>query len=327
MREWPPPKWEIQPSFLGAPISPMHAIGPGVVVVSGAPYVARDRGMQREGPRAIRAASAVVAERLHHATGTGILDHMAGRTWKERPWRPLIDIGDLNVYPSDVMRSTEGIAGGVAEVVRRGGFSVCLGGDHYVGYPSCLGFSRALAEREPNARIGYIHIDGHLDFTDEYALTGKYNNGTNARRISELPNVNPRNMSWIGIQGPCGHEPMAVIRKYGAKVFTSEDIHHDGPAAGARRAAEHAMNGTDYIYLSFDIDVVDAGFASGTGSVTMGAVTPIQLLQMVDVLATYPIAAMDLVETSPELEPSARSARLAAESLVRLIAPRILEIE
>ena len=88
-------------------------------------------------------------------------------------------MGDLNVYPSDVMRTTEGIAGGVAEVVRRGGFSVCLGGDHYVGYPSCLGYTRGLSERAPHARVGYIHIDGHLDFADTSGSYGKYNNGTN----------------------------------------------------------------------------------------------------------------------------------------------------
>jgi agmatinase len=315
------------PTYLDAPIGDFDGIRSGMVVVSGAPYVARDRGIQPFGPRAIRAASAVFVEHTRIDSPAGALDFLSGRTWRNAGADRMIDIGDFNVHLPDVMRSTEGIAGGVAEVVRRGGFSVCLGGDHYVGYPSCLGFSRAIAEKEPNARIGYIHIDGHLDFTDEYATTGRYNNGTNARRISELPNVNPRNMSWIGIQGPCGHEPMAVIRRHGAKVFTSEDIHGLGPEAVARQAAEHAMDGTDYIYMSFDIDVVDAGFSNGTGSVTMGAVTPIQLLRMLDVLAGYPIAAMDLVETSPDLDPSNRTTILAAESLLRLIAPKILLID
>ena len=65
------------------------------------------------------------------------------------------------------MKSTEGIAGGVEEAVKRGGFSVCLGGDHYVGYPSCLGYTRAVTELAPKPKIGYIHIDGHLDFRDD----------------------------------------------------------------------------------------------------------------------------------------------------------------
>lgn len=311
-------------TFLGAPQATAEDATPGRVVISGAPYVARDRGIQRGGPSSIRTASWKIAERFLHVDDHGMRDFYMDRIWHPRPGVPLLDIGDLHTYPSDVMRSTEGIARGVSEVVRRGAFSVVLGGDHYVGYPSCLGFSRALAEREPNARIGYVHIDGHLDFTDEYPTTGRYNNGTNARRISELPNVNPRNMAWIGIQGPVGHEPMGVIRKYGARVFTSEHIHDLGPAAVARSAAEHAMAGTDYVYLSFDIDAVDAGFSNGTGSVTMGAVTMLQLLQLLDVLAEYPIAAMDIVETSPELDPSGRSAMMSAESLFRLLAPRLM---
>ena len=313
-------------TFLGAPLAAAEDAGPGLVVVSGAPYVARDRGIQRGGPSAIRAATLDIVGRFPSVDDRGMRDFYMDRIWHPRAELPLLDIGDLHTYPSDVMRSTEGIAQGVSEVVRRGAFSVVLGGDHYVGYPSCLGFSRALAEREPNARIGYVHIDGHLDFTDEYPTTGKYNNGTNARRISELPNINPRNMSWIGIQGPVGHEPMSVIRKYGARVFTSEHIHALGPGAVARLAAEHAMAGTDYVYLSFDIDVVDAGFSNGTGSVTMGAVTMLQLIQLLDVLAEYPIAAMDIVETSPDLDPSGRTAMMSAEALFRLLAPRLMNI-
>ena len=310
-------------TFLGARLASFEEIVAGQVVVSGAPYVARARGFQRSGPRAIRESSAGIGRRLRDAGDDGVLDIPTQRRLILPREAPLVDIGDLNLYPSDVMRSTEGIAGGVAEVVRRGGFSVCLGGDHYAGYPSCLGFCRAAAEARPNVRVGYVHIDGHLDFTDEYATTGLYNNGTNARRISEIDVVVPRNMVWIGIQGPCGTEPMSVIRKNGATVFTSEDIHTLGPAEVGRRAGETAIAGCDFIYLSFDIDVIDAGFASGTGSVTMGAVTPLQLLQILDALATYPIGAMDLVENSPELDPSQRTSMMAAHSLLRLIGPKI----
>lgn len=316
----------LRDTFLGAPLATADQAAAGLVVVSGAPYVARDRGIQRGGPSSIRAASWNILDRFRTVNDRGMRDFYMDRVWHPQSNLPLLDIGDLQTYPSDVMRSTEGIAQGVSEVVRRGAFSVVLGGDHYVGYPSCLGFSRALAEREPNARIGYVHIDGHLDFTDEYETTGKYNNGTNARRISELSNINPRNMAWIGIQGPVGHEPIGAIRKYGAKVFTSEHIHDLGPGTVARRAAEHAMDGTDYVYLSFDIDVVDAGFSNGTGSVTMGAVTMLQLIQLLDVLAEYPIAAMDIVETSPDLDPSGRTAMMSAEALFRLLAPRLMRI-
>ena len=77
--------------------------------------------------------------------------------------------------------------------------------------------------------------------------------------------------------------------------------------------------------MSFDIDVIDAGFSNGTGSVTMGALTPMALLKILDELAKYPIAAMDLVENSPVLDHSGRTSRMAAESLLRLITPKIFD--
>ena len=110
-----------------------------------------------------------------------------------------------------------------------GGFSVCLGGDHYVGYPSCLGYTRAVSEMSPKPKIGYIHIDGHLDFRDDTPVWGKYNHGTNARRISELDLVSPSNMVWIGIQGWSDEEPINAIDSHGGLIFTAADVLRIGP--------------------------------------------------------------------------------------------------
>ena len=41
-----------------------------------------------------------------------------------------------------------------------------FGGDHYVSYPSAIGWNRAKLEQNPHIRIGYVHFDGHLDFGD-----------------------------------------------------------------------------------------------------------------------------------------------------------------
>ena len=79
--------------------------------------------------------------------------------------------------------------------------------------------------------------------------------------------------------------------------------------------------------MSFDIDVIDAGFSDGTGSVTMGGMTPSTLLKILGPLSEYPIGSMDLVETSPPLDPSNRTPHIAAEALVKLIAPKILDIQ
>jgi agmatinase len=314
-------------TFLRAPLVGFDAIRPGMTVIGGAPHSFRSRFGERGGPRGIREGSLLVADRLENARDQGFVEVATGRRLFLPSETRLVDVGDLNVYPSDVMRTTEGIAGGVAEVVRRGAFSACLGGDHYVGYPSCLGYTRGLRERLPHARVGYVHIDGHLDFADSIGGYGKYNNGTNARRISELPAIVPSSMVFIGIQGPCYLEQVETLRRLGATIFTSEDVEVLGPAEVGRRAGELAIKGCDTIYVSFDIDVIDAGFFDGTGSVTMGAMTARTLFQIVDALVRFPIGSMDFVETAPPLDPSGRSPLLATQALLKFLAPRIFEIE
>lgn len=313
------------PTFMGAPLVGLSDVQPGMTVISGAPHSLRDRFGERYGPRGIREHSLHVSQKFDHAP-EGLLDISTGRTLIRPDDFPLVDVGDFNSYPSDVMKATEGIAGGVSEVVMRGAFSVCLGGDHYVGYPSCLGYTRALGRLRPNARVGYIHIDGHLDFADSYGPYGKYMNGTNARRISELDAMEPANMVFIGIQGPCYLDQVELIRRYGGTIFTSEDVEEMGPETVGYRAGELALRGCDFIYMSFDIDVIDAGFSDGTGSVTMGAMTASTLFRILGPLSEFPIAAMDLVETSPPLDPSSRTPRFAAEALIKLITPKIFEV-
>jgi arginase family enzyme len=323
-----PPASASAPTFLAAPLVSLDAIRQGSVVIGGAPHDSThfSRFGARMGPRGIREGSLPFARKLTNAADDGLVNVETEARWVPRAEVPLVDVGDFNVYPSDVMRTTEGIAGGVYEVVRRGGFSVCLGGDHYIGYPSCLGYCRAVREQQPTARVGYIHIDGHLDFSDEVAAWGKYNHGTNARRISEIDVVSPANMVWIGIQGWVTEEQLLTIERNGGRVYTAIDVHQLGPAEVARRAGERASAGCDYVYLSVDIDFIDTGFFPATGSVINDAITPGMLLQILEVLARYPVKAMDFVEVSPRVDPTGRSTLMSTELLLGMLGPRLFTV-
>jgi agmatinase len=317
-------------TFLAAPLVSLDAIRPGTVVIGGAPHDSThfSRFGARMGPRGIREGSLPFARKLANAATDGLIHVESQARWLPRTESEsrLVDVGDFNVYPSDVMRTTEGIAGGVYEVVRRGGFSVCLGGDHYVGYPSCLGYCRAVREQHPTARVGYIHIDGHLDFGDEVAAWGKYNHGTNARRVSEIDLVSPANMVWIGIQGWVAEEQIQTIERNGGHVYTAIDVHELGPAEVARHAGERASAGCDSVYLSVDIDFIDTGFFPATGSVINDAITPGMLLEILAVLAGYPVKAMDFVEVSPRVDPTGRSTLMSTELLLGMLGPKLFTV-
>ena len=202
---------------------------------------------------------------------------------------------------------------------------VCLGGDHYIEYPSCLGFCRAVEEKDPDVKVGYVHIDGHLDFSLLVEGPARYNNGTNARLTSELTPISLPNMVWIGIQGPCDLGQVRDIRSMGGTIFTSEDIRRLGPAEVGRQAGEWASKGCDYYYLTLDIDVIDAGLSPGTGSVTMGAVPPYDLMVILEELSKFPIGAMDINEVTPPMGRGATQPALCHRRFHSLLASTFIQ--
>ena len=95
---------------------------------------------------------------------------------------------------------------------------------------------------------------------------GRYNNGTNARRISEIEVMDTSSMVWIGITETCSLDQVELIRRNGGTIFTSDDIHELGASEVGKRAGDLAIKGCDYIYISFDIDVYRRRFLKWHGN-------------------------------------------------------------
>jgi agmatinase len=312
-------------TFLGSPFASVDDIRPGQVVVSGGPFdgaQGAERFGARYGPDDVRSGSVALAEVLRAAEG--LIDVDTGERYASLSDEQLVDVGNFTVYPTDIPRTTASLANGVYQVVKRGAFSIFLGGDHYTSYPSALGFSRAVAEQDPRARIGYVHIDGHLDFWDEGSPGQRFTHATNARRISELPEFVKSSMAWIGLTGPSADEPIEAVYHNDGVIFSAGDVRRYGPREIAERAGDHAIARCDMIYVTLDIDVLDSGLLPGTGSIDNNAITPAVLQEILTALSAYPIGAMDVMEVSPRLDLSGRSSSIAAEMAVTLARPRLL---
>ena len=101
-------------TFLKAPLMGFDQIEPGMVVIGGAPHdtTHTSRFGTRMGPRGIREGSLAFASKLRNASATGVIDVNTGMRLSPSAHASLADVGDFNVYPSDVLKSSEGIAGG-----------------------------------------------------------------------------------------------------------------------------------------------------------------------------------------------------------------------
>jgi len=89
------------------------------------------------------------------------------------------------------------------------------------------------------------------------------------------------------------------------------------------RAREQVGDGP--AFLSFDIDVLDPGFAPGTGTPEVGGLLPHEALAFVRSLAGLDFRAFDVVEVSPQLDgPAQMTAMLAANVAHEMLGLRLL---
>ncbi len=79
-----------------------------------------------------------------------------------------------------------------------------------------------------------------------------------------------------------------------------DEVWERGSRAVVTDAIARAVDGCRALYLSVDIDVLDPGFAPGTGTPEPGGMTPADLLRAVRRIALdAPLVAADIVEVAP----------------------------
>ena len=90
-----------------------------------------------------------------------------------------------------------------------------------------------------------------------------------------------------------------VGRERGTTVMTVNDCVEMGIEASVERALEVAWDGTSAVWLSFDVDCLDAAFVPGTGWPEPGGFLPREALALVRGIASRGLAGMEVVECSP----------------------------
>ncbi|MFI0366410.1 agmatinase [Actinomadura sp. 1N219] len=254
------------------------------VAVIGAPWDdnTTNRPGARFGPRALRA-NAYDPGGYHLDLEIEIFDHLT-----------VVDYGDAIVSPGMWEPSRAAIHQRVLDVASRGIVPVVIGGDHSVTWPS------GTAVAAHHDRIGMVHFDAHADTAD--ILRGNLaSHGTPMRRLIESGAIAGRDFVQVGLRGywpPA--DVQAWMREQGMRHHTMQEIWERGIKAVMDDAIAEASDGADGIYLSIDIDVLDPGFAPGTGTPEPGGLAPVDLLRAVRQVALQTnVVAMDVTEVCP----------------------------
>lgn len=207
----------------------------------------------------------------------------------------VVDGGDFEGDRDEIFREVEDY---VAELVKKNVRFTMVGGDHSVTIPVERGIDKALDEE-----FGIIHIDAHMDLCD--ALEGDpLSHGSTERRALELKNVKSlENLYFIGIRS-IEPDEFQFHKENNIQVKTAYDCYHEGIEAVAADCVEK-MKKFNKVYITFDIDALDPGFAAGTGTPQFGGLTPRMALTLLEKLFTgLNIMAFDVVEIAPALDPS-----------------------
>jgi agmatinase len=308
-------------TFARAPEGTIEGLRPGQVAVMGVAHDGTSSSRQgvRWGPLGIRDASVDFIYNLQ-SSGT-VVDILSGRTLSWPKTTRLIDLGDLNVFPTDLSRTERSLRDALASIINKGAFPIILGGDHYITFPLFDEFAKTLKQK--GQKIGLIQLASSLDLADAHPLWGKQWHGATLRRIVESNAIDASNLVWLGVHGLLSYSEWEFAEKIGATVIILDSIREQGIAEAARRALEIAGQGCEKIYISLDIGVVDSSYAPGRGGVVVGGLTPEELLDLMRVLDDPKVAVLDVVEVAPPIDPTGRTPRLAAEAIIELIASRV----
>jgi agmatinase len=308
-------------TFLRAKLGSLDELSPGKIGLLGIPYDATvpGRAGTKHGPKAVREASVNFVYYMETSTDKKMINLNTKRVVDLPAEIPIIDLGDVPISNNmELLWPT--ITAKVEAIATSGAIPVIIGGEHSITAPCFEGFANAVRKHKPSAKVGYIQFDGHLDLMDQHPLFGKYSSGSPARRVSELPSVDPRNMVILGVGGYARLEQYEYAKRQGITIFTEDDVQSMGIDEIARKAGEIASKDCESIYLTVDIDVVSAGFAPGTGQPNLGGISAGELLRAMDVLSNFPIGALDVVEVSPVSDPSGVTAKLASITVINWIA-------
>ncbi len=244
------------------------------VVVTGVPFdtATTNRPGTRLGPRAIRAASSIMAWERPYGMEFDPLDKLA-----------IVDYGDCLFdwgYPDKVPDEIEAHA---STIIEQGPSLLTLGGDHFITYP----LLKAHVKKH-GGPLSLLHFDAHSDtWADE---DGRIDHGTMFFHAAKQGVVDPSRSVQVGLRT---HNPDTL----GFNILDGPWVQQNGVDAVVAEARK--VIGDNPVYVTFDIDCLDPSYAPGTGTPVCGGLTTYQAMAILRGMRGLNIIGADVVEVAP----------------------------
>jgi agmatinase len=210
------------------------------------------------------------------------------------------DLGDVEVVFGDTSETLARIEKISTYIVNDGKKPVCIGGEHLVTLPVV----KPLLNNYPDLQI--IQLDAHLDLMDEL-FGDRYSHGTVMRRIFDLMKQ-PFRIYQVGVRS--GHRDEYAFAKSNTNLypFNSDEFLKNLDAFSDKP-----------VYLTIDLDVFDPSLIPGTGTPEAGGIFFQEFISVLKSISNINIVGADIVELSPQIDPTNTSTIVASKILRELL--------
>ncbi|EFW93658.1 formiminoglutamase [Haladaptatus paucihalophilus DX253] len=183
---------------------------------------------------------------------------------------------------------------------------VFLGGDNSFTYPNA-------APLLEDGSLGVVNFDAHLDVRE---VRDDPTSGTPYRQLFDA------GLDAYACVGARHFETSSryadTVRESGGEVVTAEEVGDD--AVSAIDTALESLDDVDAIYVSVDLDVLDAAFAPGVSAPTPGGISPRELFRMLRLAASDDrVAGFEVVECAPSLDRDDRTVNAGARAIAHFL--------
>ncbi len=206
------------------------------------------------------------------------------------------DAGDL-MLPLEAEPAGAAIEKAVRDNLALGHPLICLGGDHSITYPILRSFKDQVSD------ITILHFDAHPDLYHDYA--GRLSHACPFARIMEERLA--RRLVQVGIRTIGAHQ-LEQAKKFGVEIITMRNL---------ARLASVKFEGP--LYISFDVDVLDPGFAPGVSHYEPGGMSVRDVLNVLQGLRV-PVVGADIVEYNPIRDHQNQTAMVCSKILKEITA-------
>jgi arginase len=241
-----------------------------------------------------------------------------------------------------ILTMYERVSKAVSDTIRNNFFPVVISGDHSMAGATIAGIKMA----KPKSKLGVIWIDAHADLHTPYTtpsgnmhgmpLAATINEDNDDYAVHEVdpdtaklwnqlktigkiaPKVLPEDVVFISLRD-YEKEERGLIEKHGMKVITTSEVRRKGPENVVRSVIRYLSDCTD-IYISFDVDSLDASISKGTGTPVSNGLKEREAEDLISkFMQNRKVCCFEITEVNPTLDKENLMAEIAFNILQRSV--------